>query len=309
MTQKWDVLGFGAVAVDDLLYVDRFPEPDTKTAVRERHRDGGGLVGTALVAAARLGARTAYGGVLGGDDLSRYTLEQLQREGVDCSPVLQRKGARPFHSVIIVHRPSGRRSILATREGVTPFPPCRITEKLVARCRVLFVDHHGVEAACRAAELAHRHGIPVVADIERLDMDGILELIRRVDHLIVGLAVGRLLTGKRSPARIAPALQRLGPTVGTVTDGANGCWYSTGSSAAQHVPAFPVPVVDTTGCGDVFHGAYAACIAAGEPVSTAILVATAAAALKATRPGGRTGIPNRAGVNHFLAQRGFAPNS
>jgi hypothetical protein len=88
-----------------------------------------------------------------------------------------------------------------------------------------------------------------------------------------------------------------------VTGGDRGCWYAEGAGAVHHVPAFEVAVVDTTGCGDVFHGAYAACIARGEPVRQAIRVAAAAAALKATRPGGRAGIPTRPAVDAFLAAR------
>ena len=102
MKVLWVVLGFGIVAVDDLFYVDRYPVPDTKVPIRAQRRAGGGLTGTALVAAARLGAKAAYGGVLGEDDLSRFTIEELEREGVDCANVLQRQGAGPVHAVIVV---------------------------------------------------------------------------------------------------------------------------------------------------------------------------------------------------------------
>ena len=118
MDKQWDVLGFGAVTVDDLIYVDRFPMPDTKVAVVDKQRQGGGLVGTALVAAARLGARTAYAGVLGDDDLSAYTIAEFNREGVDCSAILHRPQARPIHSMIIVDRANGQRSIMASFVGV-----------------------------------------------------------------------------------------------------------------------------------------------------------------------------------------------
>src|SRR5689334_21953078 len=108
MDKLWDVLGFGAVTVDDLIYVDHYPMPDTKVSVVDKVRQGGGLAGTALVAAARLGARAAYAGILGDDDLSRYTLDEFAREGVDCSPVLRRPGAYPIHSIIIVDHSNGQ---------------------------------------------------------------------------------------------------------------------------------------------------------------------------------------------------------
>ena len=113
----WDVLGVGAVAVDDLVYLDGYPAPDTKMLVQEEPREGGGLAATAMVAAARLGARAAYAGVLGDDDLSRFSIAELERSGVDCSLVQRRPGARPIHSTVLVDRLTGQRTILHSRAG------------------------------------------------------------------------------------------------------------------------------------------------------------------------------------------------
>src|SRR5258708_7612365 len=99
---KVDVLGLGCVAVDDLLYVPSFPQPDAKIRVRRRERQCGGLTATALVAAARSGAKCAFAGVLGDDENSRFVLDCLQREGIDVSHVVRRPAARPIHSTIIV---------------------------------------------------------------------------------------------------------------------------------------------------------------------------------------------------------------
>ena len=140
MTERWDVLGLGVVAVDELLTVERHPPPNSKVEVLAEERQGGGLTGTALVAAARLGAAAAYAGVLGDDDLSRYSLQELEREGVDCSPVLRQAGAGPVHSRILVERSTGQRCILYSRAGWTPRPVEAITPDLIGCCRVLFLD-------------------------------------------------------------------------------------------------------------------------------------------------------------------------
>jgi sugar/nucleoside kinase (ribokinase family) len=302
MGKKWDVLGFGAVTVDDLIYVERYPMPDTKVAVLDKQRQGGGLVGTALVAAARLGARTAYAGVLGDDELSAYTLAEFQREGVDCAPVLRRSNARPIHSMIIVDRTNGQRSIMASFVGVQWRAPQDITDELISACRVLFVDHHAIAGHLRAVELAHQHGIPVVADIERESEPGAAELLPRVDHLIVGIQFAQRKTGEREPAQAAQALAQ-DRACCVVTAGEQGCWYVERGAAVQHVPAYRVQVVDTTGCGDVFHGAYAAMIARGESIARAVHVASAAAAIKATQPGGRIGIPSLDVIEQFIWQQ------
>jgi sulfofructose kinase len=130
--------------------------------------------------------------------------------------------------------------------------------------------------------------------------------MRQVDHLIVGVQLAQQVTGASEPEQMVRALGT-GRACCAVTAGDRGCWYIEGDSAVRtdvlirHVPAYRVAVVDTTGCGDVFHGAYAACIARGETVAAAIQVATAAAAIKATQPGGRAGIPDRATVERFVS--------
>ena len=300
MSAQWDILGLGVVAVDDLLYVERFPRPNTKTPIQGQERQGGGLTGTALVAAARLGARTAYLAILGDDALSRFTLEALEREGVDCSPVLRHPDARPVYAVVIVDRTSGERTIFYTTAGYMPVPPERIDEQLIRRCRVLFVDYTAGEGGLHATLLAHRYGIPVVADIEQERAPAMAELVPQVDHLIVDVETAARITGETQPQRMVRALARPERACCVVTAGEKGCWYAERDAAVQHFPAYRVEVVDTTGCGDVFHGAYAACIARGASVARAIQVASATAALKATRPGGRSGIPTWPAVEAFL---------
>jgi sulfofructose kinase len=302
MSVGWDVLGFGAVSVDDLVYVDQHPAPDAKMPIRAQQRQGGGLAGTALVTASRLGAQAAYCGVLGDDELSRFTLEELEREGVDCTPTFTNTEARPYHSIVIVDRSSGHRTILYSGDGVTEPEPDRITPDLVAECRVLFVDHTVIGAAVRAVELAHAHGIPVVGDIESDRDPRLPELMYQIDHLILGIQLAGRVTGESEPAAMVRALARPNRACCVVTAGERGCWYSERGGEVRHFPAFPVHVVDTTGCGDVFHGAYAACMARDEQISRAIEIATAAAGIKATQPGGRSGIPDLPTIERFLRE-------
>ena len=294
MEKKWDVLGFGAVAVDDLVYVDRYPMPDTKVKVLDQVRQGGGLVGTALVAASRLGARAAYAGILGDDDLSRYTLDEFTREGVDCSSVLFRPDARPIHALIIVDSTNGLRSILPSFVGVQWRRPDEIPAALIAACRVLLVDHHAVEGGLHAIRLAHQYGVQVVADVERETEPLGAELASAADHLIVSVGYAQTKTGITDPAEGVRVLHN-GRACTAVTAGEQGSWYmEKTSSEVIHQPAYKVKVVDTNGCGDVFHGAYAAMLVRGEPVKRAMKIAAAAAALKATKPGGRAGCPTLA---------------
>lgn len=297
---SWDILGIGAVAVDDILYMAHYPRPDSKQPVLAKRREGGGLTATALVAASRLGARSAYATVLGDDELSRFSIEELEREEVDCTPIQRRAEARPFHSIIIVDQATGSRTILYSMAGVTQLQPAGISESLIGGCRVLFVDNRASEAGLQAVEIAHRRGIPVVGDIEPDITPEARELMQHVDHLIVGIELAGQVTGENEPERIVKVLAGKERACCVVTAGERGCWYAERRGPVSHFPAFHIQPVDTTGCGDVFHGAYAACLAQGESIAKAIQVASAAAALKATQPGGRRGIPNRAAVDQFL---------
>jgi len=303
LDKHWDILGLGAVAVDDLIYVDHYPPADSKIRAQARQRQGGGLTGTALVTASRLGVKPAYFGILGDNELSRYTRQELEREGVDCSMVRIQEGAEPFHSTIIVVQPTAQRTVLSWAKGVIPIQPVDLADELIAQCRVLFIDHTVVEAALRAIELAHRHSIPVVADIEAERHPRVTDLVSQIDHLILGVNFAQQFTGKEKPEDMVQALSAGGRTCSVVTAGDRGCWYAEDEGKVNHFPAFQVQAVDTTGCGDVFHGAYAAGLAQGMPIEKIIEIASATAALKATQPGGRSGIPHWPAVQDFLQSK------
>jgi len=306
MTARCDVLGLGCAAIDDLLYVSAYPAADEKMPVRRRERHCGGLTATALVAAARLGSRCAYAGVLGEDELSRFVVERFRQEGIETGYVRRRPDARPVHATIIVDQSQNTRTILYDLDGAVGAAPDWPEEELIRAAGVLFVDNIGVEGMIRAARLARQAGIPVVADLESDQHPRFAELLALVDHLILSRDFAARLTGRSDPAAAANVLWTPERKAVAVTCGAAGCWYVDAARLGVliHQPAFSVEVVDTTGCGDVFHGAYASALARGLDTSARIRFASAAAALKATRPGGQAGIPTRAAVEAFLRQQG-----
>jgi sulfofructose kinase len=300
-----DILGLGGVAVDDLLYVDGYPPPDAKTLVLRRERHCGGLTATALVAAARLGARCAYAGVLGQDALSDYAIQVMTREGIELAHMQRAPAAQPIYSTIVIDQKRHTRNVFVDLNGVVGAAPDWPPAEVIQACRVLFVDSIGLTGMLRAAKLARAAGIPIVADIEATHLDA-PRLMESIDHLILSWDYARDITGAPAPEQAAPALWRLGRQVVVVTHGEQGCWYVSADDPdhAVHQPAFRVKAVDTTGCGDVFHGAYAAALVRGAAVGERVRIASAAAALKATRPGGQAGAPTLAEINAFLTETG-----
>lgn len=303
MPPKWDILGVGSATVDDLLYVNAFPLPDTKIPVSHQERQGGGLTATALVAAARLGAHVAYAGVLGNDDISQWVESDLAAEGIDVSQVVHHADARPIHAVIIVAQEGHTRTILYNVQGRIGADDHLPTPEVIQSARVLYVDDFGVPGGIRAARIARAAGVAVVGDFERPQTPHLPELLDLVDHLILSERFAAAYTGIADPVAAARALWREGRSLVAVTCGVGGSWYLDSADAEpRHQPAFSVPVVDTTGCGDVFHGTYAAALTWGFPPADRIRFASAAAALKTTQPGGRKGIPTRDRVESFLRE-------
>ncbi len=297
-----DVLGLGAVAVDDFIFVEAYPPADSKARVLRRERHCGGLAATALVAAARLGGRCAYAGVLGKDELSEFALNCLKAEGIDIRHAQRTDAARPVYSNIVVDERRGTRNVFFDVEKVIG-AGLHTPASLIASSRVLFADNLGVRGTLRAARLARRAGIPVVADFDNDQHPLFGELLALTDHLILSQDFAAVLTGTRVPQKALRKLATDDRQVVVVTVGAAGCWYwAKGCNAPTHQPAFKVKVVDTTGCGDVFHGAYAFGLARNLPVAEGIRLAAATAALKATRPGGQAGIPSFAAVQKLLKQ-------
>ena len=299
---KFDVLGLGVIAVDDLLFAESYPPPDDKTRVLRTERQCGGLTGIALIAASRLGAKCAYAGVLGRDEFSRFALGHLKTEGINLKYLRVRDGARTVHSYIVVDCAKFTRNIFCDATGAVGADPNWPSETVIRSARVLFVDHFGIPGMIRAARIARRTGVPVVADLEKNVGGKFPTLLALVDHLIISQSFAERLTGQRDPARAAQKLWTPQRNAVVITCGERGSWHLGAKNSRKpiHRPAFKVKVVDTTGCGDVFHGAYAVALAEGKPLEERIHFASAAAALKATKPGAQTSIPSRRAVEKFL---------
>jgi sulfofructose kinase len=288
--KQFDILGLGAVSVDDFIYVQQYPPADSKTEVLGRDRKAGGLTAIALATAARLGASCAYAGVLGTDELSEFALDYLKAAQIDISFVKQTRSARPVYSNIIVDQHNGARTILYDLSQVIGANP-KMDASLVRSSRVLFVDHVGVPGMVRAARIARSAGIPVVADFDNDDDPGFGELLKFADHVIVSESFATRVTGTKLAEKSAKALGR-NRDVAVVTCGGQGCWYIARDwKAPKHQSAFAVKAVDTTGCGDVFHGAYAFALARGFALDERVRFASAAAALKAGARSGSDGLP------------------
>jgi sulfofructose kinase len=306
MDAPLDILGLGAVAVDDLLYLDHFPSADSKMSVQRRERRAGGNTGTALVAARRMGRACDYAGALDpADELSRFVISAFEAEEVSVRHLARRAGTQPVYAVILMDTAAGTRTIMFDPRNSVGADPELPSEEVIRSARVLLVDHVGMPGMARAARIARRAGVPIVADLERDDSQLFAELLALCDHLILPYDFARGITGGKSVSEIARSLWREDRAAVVITRGAEGSWYLTSEEpgVVYHQPGFRVQEVDTNGCGDIFHGVYAAGLCEGMRAEQRVRFASAVAALKAMRQGGQTAIPLRAGAQQFLAER------
>jgi ribokinase len=229
----------------------------------------------------------------------------LQDEGIDFSHAMRCQEACPTHSRIIVDRAAGTRNIFYEIKGASGAAPDHPDAAIIRAARVLLVDPWGEAGMLRAARIARAAGVPVVCDIERQNFESFKELFALADHVVISCDFALELTGTSAPDAAARALWNEDRATVVVTCGAQGSVVVSREYSDREPrlhSTFQVEVVDTTGCGDVFHGAYAALLAAGEPIDQRIRYASACAALKATRPGGQSGIPTRVAVEEFCKE-------
>jgi len=225
---------------------------------------------------------------------------------VDTRQAPARPGGEQGVSVILVDEATGQRSILYDRGEMEELAPAEVPEALITSARALHLDGVNLEAACHAAEVARAAGVTVSFDGGAGELwAGAERLLPLVDLLIVARHFAEQHTGLADPLQAGPALlETYRPRQVVITDGLRGCWYwddaQRSAGAHLHQPAFAVEVVDTTGAGDVFHGAYLYAFLQDWPARRCLAFAAATAALKCRALGGRAGIPTRQQVEETL---------
>ncbi len=297
-----DVVGVGVNVIDYLFRIPHFPVPDTKMDALDAMIQGGGLTATAMVACARLGLRTRYIGKFGGNEIGRMAREEMQREGMDLGAAVTASGVPNRFCVVLVEEASGHRTIVRERDPRIWLKPGDLSQEAVCAGRVLHLDGHEGDAALQAARWAKAAGIPISVDAEE-PTEHREELFALTDILIVGLRFGRMLTGRSDIQDILEAMARLGPACVGLTLAGAGSALRYRDEIVQ-APGFSVNVVDTTGAGDVFHGAFLYAFLQGWEAGDILRFANAVSALKCTCLGGRTGIPRLEEVQRFLGACG-----
>ncbi len=303
--EVFDVVGLGMATMDILTVVPHLPESNEVYPVNSMDVQGGGPVATALVALAKLGAATTYLGTIAPDDWGAAIENDFRRYGVDTRWAYHPKTGESSVSVILVEAGLGHRAILYQPGTAPEMGAAEVAPAAIESAKILHLDGFYLEAAVAAAQLARAQGVLVSLDGGAGEniWQGMEAVLPLVDILVVARQFATSVTGEVDPLIAGPALQLYGASQVVITDGENGCWYW---NAQQHLhqPAFKVNVVDTTGAGDTFHGAFLYAVLLDWEPKRSLAFASATAALKCTQVGGRRGIPNLAQVKDFIKTSG-----
>ena len=315
-----DVLCVGHAACDLVYSVDHHPEADEKCPASGLLMCGGGPAANAAVTVARLGGIAAFAGYLGRDVFGDMHFEELLSEGVITNLVVRGGHPTPLSSIIV--KPDGKRAVI-TYKGSTPLlEPGQVDFTRIRPGAILF-DGHEPAISVPLAQKARAKNIPTILDAGSVHK-GTIELAPLCGYLAASEKFARDLSGEKDPARALDFLAGIAP-VAVITLGEAGLVWASGAvgpasrsvavmpasgggrrdrenlaAPPRRLGAFPVDAVDTTGAGDIFHGAFALQIARGEDIPGALRYASAAAALGCTGLGARTAIPAKAEVEEFL---------
>ncbi|UFM69550.1 sugar kinase [Leclercia adecarboxylata] len=288
----------GITVLDRIWYLDDLPKEGGKYVAKDYTEVGGGPAATAAVAAAKLGAEVDFIGRVGDDDTGRRLLAELESLGVNTRYTRVVKGARSSQSAVLVDA-SGERVIANYPSADLPATADWLKEIDFSQWDSVLADVRWHEGAKQAFTLARQQGVPTVLDADVTPQD-IAELVALSNHAAFSAPGLKRLTRIDNPLDALKKAQTLTNGHVYVTQGREGCyWLEKGELC--HQPGYAVEVVDTTGAGDVFHGALALSLAQQMPSSEAVRFASAVAALKCTKPGGRAGIPDCDQTRSFLS--------
>lgn len=288
----------GITVLDRIWYLTDLPKEGGKFVANDYKEVGGGPAATAAVAAAKLGATVDFIGRVGDDDTGKRLLAELESLGVNTRYSRVYKGARSSQSAVLVDA-SGERIIANYPSPDLPADASWLTDIDFSQWDAVLADVRWHDGAKLAFTLARQQGIPAVLDGDVTPQD-IAELVALSDHAAFSAPGLTRLTGTEDIHLSLKKAQTLTNGHVYVTQGSQGCYWLE-NQQLQHQPGFSVDVVDTTGAGDVFHGALALAIAQNNATADAVRFASAVAALKCTRPGGRAGIPDCDQTRSFLS--------
>lgn len=283
---EFDVVGVGLNATDTLILLPHFPAYAGKIAFEREILSPGGQVASAMVTCAKLGLRVKYIGTVGDDERGRVQMASLRESGINLDDVEQRANCPNQTAYILIDQSTGERTVLWRRDDCLRLEAESITPEKILGAKLLHIDGHDTAAVAKAAKIARGAGMPVTVDVDTI-YQGFEEVLPHVTHLVTSSEFPVQWTRERDPFHALQMIQdayRI--PVAAMTLGAHGALARVDGKFV-YSPAFVVNCADTTGAGDVFHGAFCYAVLQHMPMRETLEFANAMAALNCTALGAR----------------------
>lgn len=303
MARPVKLLSVGALTLDTILRVETLPVHQGKFIASDGLQIASGMATSAACAAHRLGAEVSLWASAGDDAVADQLIAGIEAEGVDCTFVRRVRGARSALASILVDA-HGERIIVPFYDGLAQADPEVLPVADLTAFDAVLVDVRWPGAAALALKAARAVGRPAILDADTAPLEVLEQLLPLATHIVASEPAARIVCGQAlDPETACADLASRTDAFVAVTGGAAGCWWHDRRAGyVRHVAAPRVKAVDTLAAGDVFHGAFAVGLAEAMPVEQALRFASAAAALKCLRFGGRLGAPDRAETLAMVAQ-------
>ena len=292
-----EVIGIGVSIVDHLIVIPSFPVEDTKMRAVSCVRQGGGPAATAIVALAKLGVKTAYISRIGNDEAGRLIKEDLKQYGVITDYIVEQRNVSTPVAFVLVNETNGKRTIIWNKETFST-QPVKLDKKLISSAKFLHLDGHYPEIAFEAVKTAKNSGVKVSLDAGDVYPE-IDKLISLTDILITSNNFPSDFLGEADLDKAAKELFEMGPEIVVITLGEDGCLCISKKGIFRQ-PAFKVNVVDTTGAGDAFHGAFIYGLLKKWNIQKTAEFSCAVAAINCAKLGGRIGLPTKRETENFI---------
>lgn len=289
------LLSVGAFTLDTILRVETLPVHQGKFIATDGVQIASGMATSAACAAQRLGAAVSLWASAGDDAVGDRLVAEIEAEGVDCSLVRRVPGARSALAAILVDA-HGERIIVPFYDDRAQADPEILPVADLSAFDAVLVDVRWPGAAAQALAAARAIGRPAILDADTAPLEVLERLLPLASYIVASESAARIVCGQAlDPETACADLASRTDAFVAVTGGAAGSWwFDRPAQSVRHVAAPRIKAVDTLAAGDVFHGAFAVALAEAMPVEQALHFASAAAALKCLRFGGRLGAPDRA---------------
>ena len=282
----FDIVGIGLNATDTMILVPRFPAYAGKEPFLGEWPSPGGQVASAMVACAQLGLRTKYIGTVGDDWRGEMQMESLRGSGINLDHVQIRRGVANQSAYIVIDQSTGERTVFWRRPEELTLTPEEIEPEMITCAKLLHIDGHDTPAVEKAARIARANGIPVTVDVDTI-YHGFDRVLASVDYLVTSSEFPVRWTNRTDPFDALEAIQKeYGMRVAAMTLGAQGC-LARFEGRFHYSPAFVVNCLDTTGAGDLFHGAFCYAVLKGMSLPDTLEFSNAMAAMNCTEYGAR----------------------